>query len=145
MMLCFCSCIPAFSFCSKSDICLSTGHWNGVSMQSFISSFLFWQCDPHQSQRMAHAAELLLPHCADLRRVCQWHQSNQIPHHLSICKCILFSFAPLSSFKNIDCECLLCVGDKVQCPGFYAPGARVVWEISQRRGHTISPDDGILQ
>lgn len=66
-----------------------------VLSNSLILVF-FWQRDPHQSERMAYASQLLLPHGPDLCCVCRRHQSNQIPHHLSSSKCILFSFTPLA-------------------------------------------------
>lgn len=73
-----------------------------LSTNFFSLEPFFWQCNPHQSEGMAYAAQLLFPHSADLRCVCWRHQSNQIPHHLSSSKCIPFSFVPLSKlFKKL--------------------------------------------
>lgn len=68
---------------------------------------LFWQRNPHQSEGMAHASQLLFPHGSDLCCVCRGHQSNQIPHHLSSSKCIPFSFIQLAKphWKLITSVC----------------------------------------
>lgn len=68
----------------------------GVHLLICLILGLFWQRNPHQSEGMAYASQLLFPHGSDLCCVCRRHQSNQIPHHLSSSKCIPFSFIPLS-------------------------------------------------
>lgn len=61
-----------------------------VAALVYLIIALSWQCNPHQSQGMAYASQLLFPHGSDLCCVCRRHQSNQIPHHLSSGKCIPF-------------------------------------------------------
>lgn len=90
---------------------MNTGAY-GIYLLILLILGLFWQRNPHQSEGMAYASQLLFPHGSDLCCVCRRHQSNQIPHHLSSSKCIPFSFTPLS---KLFWKCVMKVHSGAPC------------------------------
>lgn len=55
----------------------------------YVVCVCFFQHNPDQSERMAHASQLLLPHGSDVRCLRRRHQPNQIPHHLPDCESLI--------------------------------------------------------
>lgn len=111
---------------------------------------LFWQRDPHQSEGMAYAPQLLFPHGSDLCCVCRRHQSNQIPHHLSSSKCIPFSFIPLSKpcwklimnvYSGVGPGCSMWRFSKPASCVCHASAACMTWSLFYLCAGTMSPDD----
>lgn len=90
---------------------------------------------------MAYAAQLLFPHGADLRCVRWRHQSNQIPHHLSSSKCVLFLpvlFSKLSQklivnvysgVSNQATGCSVRVNNNPALCVFHASAACTLWSL----------------
>lgn len=98
-----------------------------------FSIFFLWQRNPHQSEGMAHAPQLLLPHGADLCCVCRRHQSNQIPHHLSSSKCIPPPSVSLCQPQLRDSECSGVGGRGPECSACTTSWSLRQWDAFRAR------------